>query len=142
MTVTINEECFEINPETGEANPNLIYDNEPEPEPDEKQVGEFEIEIGTQKNDKGEVKLPDNTDELVEIIKANVEHNCNNMLKFCSELLAKEFNKKKTDLESQITNLTDDNKTLLEDNKNLKAQIERSMINIKDHFSITYDNVS
>ena len=142
MTVTFNEESLEINPETGEANPNLVYDDEPEPEPDEKQVGECEIEIGTQKTNEGEVKIPDNAEELVDIIKANVEHNCNKMLQFCSELMAKEFNKKKIDLESQITNLTDDNKTLLEDNKKLKAQIERSMTNIKDHFSITYDDVS
>jgi hypothetical protein len=143
MTVTINEECFEI-PDHLEPKPEPEPEPdsesaEPEPEPDGKQVGEFEIEIGTQKNDEGEIKLPDNSDELVNIIKANVEHNCNKMLQFCSELLAKEFNKKKTDLESQITNLTDDNKRLLEDNKKLKTQIERSMTNIKDHFTISYD---
>ena len=145
MTVKINDECFEI-PE-----PESISEPEPEPEPEPdsegaepegKQVGEFEIEIGTQKNDDGEIKLPTDSDELVNIIKANVEHNCNKMLQFCSELLAKEFNKKKTDLESQITNLTDDNKRLLEDNKKYKTQIERSMTNIKDHFTITYTDNS
>ena len=145
MTVKINDECFEI-PE-----PESISEPEPEPEPEPdsegaelegKQVAEFEIEIGTQKNDDGEIKLPTDSDELVNIIKANVEHNCNKMLQFCSELLAKEFNKKKTDLESQITNLTDDNKRLLEDNKKYKTQIERSMTNIKDHFTITYTDNS
>lgn len=135
MTVTINEESMDINPETGEENPNFVYDDKDEG----KQVGEFEIEIGTQKTDDGEVKVPNNADDLVDIIKANVEHNCNKMLQFCSELLAKEFNKKITDLEAQITNLTDDNKMLLEDNKKYKTQIENSMTNIRDHFTITYD---
>ena len=72
---------------TGEENPNLIYDDE------EKMVGEFEIEIGTQM-DGNVMKLPETEEELVQIIKANVEHNCNKMMGFCSKLLGEEFNKK------------------------------------------------
>ena len=123
MTITIDEISTEM----------------PEPEV-EKQVGEFEIEIGTQKDKEGNVKIPDNTDELVELIKANVEHNCNKMLQFCTKLLAEDFNKKIEEYKSQITNLTDDNKSLLEDNKKYKEQIERSKTHIKDHFTITYEN--
>ena len=111
MTIAIDEDSIKINEETGEENPNLVYDEEP-PTGSEGQVGEFEIEIGTQKGEDDKISIPSNEEELIAIIKANVEHNCNKMLEFCGKLLGKDYNermtvimKEKKDLEEEVTQL-------------------------------------
>tara|TARA_R110001632_G_scaffold1016_1_gene4048 strand:- start:476 stop:808 length:333 start_codon:yes stop_codon:yes gene_type:complete len=52
---------------------------------------EFEISIGLERNEDDSVKFPVDEEHLTELIRLNVEHNCNKLLPFCCEMLGKEL---------------------------------------------------
>ena len=61
---------------------------------DGQKIGEFEIEIGTETTDDNQLKMPENPEQYISVIKANVEHNCSKIMDFMSKLLAEEVSKK------------------------------------------------
>ena len=52
---------------------------------------EFEISIGLERNEDETLKMPTDEIHLTELIRMNIEHNCNKLLPFCCEMLGKEL---------------------------------------------------
>lgn len=112
-----------------ETNPEDI-----ETEEDGHKIGEFEIEIGTETTDDNQLKMPENPEQYISVIKANVEHNCSKIMEFMSKLLAEEVSKKVEEHKIEIDKLN----TIIGDKENeftekLKLQ---ALSNEVSHFDI------
>jgi peptidoglycan hydrolase CwlO-like protein len=72
---------------------------------DGRKIGEFEIEIGTETTGDNQLKMPENPEQYISVIKANVEHNCSKIMEFMSKLLAEEVSKKVEEHKIEIDEL-------------------------------------
>tara|TARA_R110002110_G_scaffold234019_2_gene450056 strand:- start:1517 stop:1858 length:342 start_codon:yes stop_codon:yes gene_type:complete len=70
----------------------MVGISEAEEEPEIETIkNEFEISIGLERNEDESLKMPTDEEHLTELIRINIEHNCNKLLPFCCEMLGNEL---------------------------------------------------
>jgi hypothetical protein len=69
----------------------MVDESKPKVEMKIADENEFEISIGLERNDDESLKMPTDEKHLTELIRMNIEHNCNKLLPFCCEMIGKEL---------------------------------------------------